>query len=70
MWTATSSTLAEAGPVELSVRNLLGENTMYMEVLSGETTVYKSGMKATAPNQCTSDVLLGCRKPYGFPAAG
>ncbi len=56
--------------MELSVRNLLGENTMYMEVLSGETTVYKSGMKATAPNQCTSDVLLGCRKPYGFPAAG
>lgn len=44
-------TLAKAGPVELNVRNKLGENTMRMKVLSGETTVYSAAMNATVLNQ-------------------
>ena len=43
-------TLAQAGPVELNVRNKFGENTMRMKVLSGGTTVYSAEM-ASAPNQ-------------------
>ena len=44
-------TLAQAGPVELSVRNKLGENTIQMNVLSGSATVYSTVMYATATNQ-------------------
>ena len=43
-------TLAQAGPVELNVRNKFGENTMRMNVLSGGTTVYSAEMAST-PNQ-------------------
>jgi hypothetical protein len=44
-------TLAQAGPVELSVRNKLAENTMRLDVLSGGTTVYSTAMKASASSQ-------------------